>query len=354
MPKILLIEDDPDTQANLCDILELDGYTVVVAGSVKETLATQNFAEFTAIILDRRLPDGTAEQLLPQLSRLAPNAAVIIVTGHAELDGTIAALRHGAEDYILKPINPDALRASLVRIRKVRDSEQRAQQSERLAIIGQMIAVLTHESRNALQRISAGADMLGLELERLPDNEGALKDLSRIQAAGAELGSLLEEVRHFAAPIHLDRSEGCLSGLWKQAWDSLAQSRTEREVEFIENMDVDEAMCNCDRFRIQQVFRNLFENSLAACSNPVRIEVSCSEIDVGDVPALCVTVSDNGPGLSDEDKQKVFDAFYTSKPKGTGLGMAIVRRVVEAHGGKILVASSGDGASFVFTLPTRN
>ena len=351
MHNVLLVEDDMDTQANLCDILEIDGYEVQVAGSLKETLSRNDFTEFTAIILDRKLPDGTAEELLPHLSRLAPDVAVIVVTGQADLDGTIAALRHGAEDYILKPINPDALRASLLRIRKIRDSEERAQQAERLAVVGQMTAVLTHESRNILQRMSAFADMLELELERLPQNQEALDYLSRMRSAGTGLGSLLEEVRNYAAPIKLDRTNCCVSAICNQAWRAIAPIREGRDAELIESKGETDSHCLCDSFRMEQVFRNLLENAISACSDPVRIKVSSSDVEIAGIPALRITISDNGPGLSSEDEQRLFEAFYTTKHKGTGLGMAIVKRVVEAHRGTVVVGDAGRGATFVITLP---
>src|SRR6185436_5284889 len=113
---VLVVEDDVDTRANLCDILELDGYSVETAGTVAAALNRNNWSEISAIILDYKLPDGSAETLLPQLRRLAPKAAVIISTGVAGLDGAILALQHGAFDYILKPLNADALLASLARV----------------------------------------------------------------------------------------------------------------------------------------------------------------------------------------------------------------------------------------------
>src|SRR5438046_3700895 len=97
---VLVVDDDADTRANLRDILELDGYAVAEAGTVAETLPRDNWPEFLAVILDRRLPDGTAEGLLPQLRQVAPQAAVVIVTGYADLNGAIDALRQGAADYL--------------------------------------------------------------------------------------------------------------------------------------------------------------------------------------------------------------------------------------------------------------
>src|SRR5437867_810977 len=103
--RFLIIVDDPDARANLQDIVEMDDCEVATAGSFAEALARRDWPTFDAIILDRRLPDGTAEEFLPKLRQLAPAAAIVIVTGYADLEGAIAALRYGAVDYILKPVN---------------------------------------------------------------------------------------------------------------------------------------------------------------------------------------------------------------------------------------------------------
>jgi hypothetical protein len=127
---VLVVDDDADTRSNLCDILELDAYRVETAGTVAEVLKRKGWDRISAILLDRRLPDGNAEELLPRLHQLAPEAAILIVTGYADLQGAIAALRQGAADYILKPINPDALRASLTRIAERRRLTQAKERSE--------------------------------------------------------------------------------------------------------------------------------------------------------------------------------------------------------------------------------
>jgi PAS domain S-box-containing protein len=113
--RVLVIEDDPDTAANLRDILELDDYRVELAGTLGEALEQEVGDALVAVLVDRRLPDGNADDHLPEIRALAPNASILIITGHADLDGAVAALRQGADDYLLKPIDPDTLRAALAR-----------------------------------------------------------------------------------------------------------------------------------------------------------------------------------------------------------------------------------------------
>src|SRR5262245_11503887 len=79
-PLVLVVEDDEDARANLCDILELDGYRVDTAGTVSAALNRSNWTDISIIILDYRLPDGNAEILLPKLRQLAPHADVIVST----------------------------------------------------------------------------------------------------------------------------------------------------------------------------------------------------------------------------------------------------------------------------------
>src|SRR5262249_61794759 len=101
---------------NLRDILELDDYHVEVAATAAEAMKPRDWGSLDAVILDRRLPDGTADELLPRLKQKAPGAGYVVVTGHSDVEGAVAALPLGAADYLLKPINPDALRIRLGRL----------------------------------------------------------------------------------------------------------------------------------------------------------------------------------------------------------------------------------------------
>jgi PAS domain S-box-containing protein len=472
---ILVIEDDPDARENLRDILELDDYRVTAVGSAAEALARADWARYAAIILDRVLPDATAEQLMPRLRAAAPTAGVIVVTGYADLQGAIAALRQGATDYILKPLNSEFLRTSLARIAErrrlalakerseanfrhlveaaecmivilrldhaivyfspfaerltgysaefvrgrdylelllsdsdrlavaaecarvaagspthgfenpvvchdgsrrsivwnarylpdyedgpailkvgqditfLKQAQERALQTERLAAIGQMVAGLAHESRNALQRSQACLEMLELTVRDRPE---ALSLIFRIQRAQDHLHMLYEDVRSYAAPVRIERKPCDVRQVWREAWAHLEPVRREKQADLHEFTDGANLTCLADPFRLEQVFRNLLDNSLAAGPAPVEIEVRASAVDFQGAPAIRVAVRDNGPGIAPDERRKIFDPFFTTKAKGTGLGLAIAKRIVDAHGGQIAVAGvDGPGAVFSVTLP---
>jgi PAS domain S-box-containing protein len=475
---ILVIEDDEDTRINLRDLLEMHGHRVELAGTAASALGRDDLERFAAVILDRRLPDGEADELLPQLRAKAPGADVIVVTGYSDLQGAIAALRQGAADYILKPLNPELLRASLARsigrrrlaqakersdavfrhlveaaeclivifradrsivyfspyaerltgypardvhgrnfcdllipeqyreasarefslaldgepvegwevpiegrdglrrwvvwnarrlsdyesapavlavgqdITEFKRAQRRALQTERLAAIGEVVAGLAHESRNAMQRSQACLEMLALADRGRPES---LDLIARIQNAQDHLHRLYEDVRLYAAPIVLERRPCDLRAIWRQAWTDLETARRSKGATLHDQAGTEELGCTADPFRIGQVFHNLLDNALAAGQAPVEVRVFGAAAVLDGRPALQVTVSDSGPGMDAEQRRRVFDPFYTTKAKGTGLGMPIAKRIIEAHGGLIEVGEAGPpGAVFLITLPRGN
>lgn len=232
-----------------------------------------------------------------------------------------------------------------------KQAEERALLAERLAAIGQMMSVFTHESRNALQRTQANLEMLAMEVEDRPE---ALEYISRIQAAEGSLHHLYKELRSYAAPITLEREQRRVDHLFGQVLGEVSTLHTERQIHFHPHTNGCIPRCEVDPYRMGQVFRNMLENSLAACPDALNIELVLSDCEYNGCGAIDFLYRDNGPGLTDEQRKRVFEPFFTTKTKGTGLGMAIAKRIVEAHGGRIAVSGDGTpGAEFAITLPRQ-
>jgi signal transduction histidine kinase len=210
-----------------------------------------------------------------------------------------------------------------------------------------MVAGIAHESRNALQQIQSSAEMLA---RRIRSGESVL--VGEIQKAHDRLHHLLEDVRGYAAPLKLSCEVHDLGSLWTEAWKQLVPHRRGRDVLFHEDTSGVDLHCLVDPYPIERLFLNLFENALAACGEPAEIEVRCSASELAGRSALRIQVRDNGAGLTTEQRQRIFEPFYTTKTTGTGLGMAIAKRIVEAHGGQIAVANgNGTGTAIEFCLP---
>ena len=176
-------------------------------------------------------------------------------------------------------------------ITELNQAQQRALQSERLAGIGQMSTGLAHESRNALQRIQACAEMLEMEVE---GNGAALDLVRRIKLAQDHMHRLFDEVRGYAAPVNLDRTRCQLRSVWREAWELLLPHWEGRIAELdddpsksdlsiqdpgLQDRGLQDLSIQGDHFRLVQLFRILFENSLAACQDPVRIAIACHPAD---------------------------------------------------------------------------
>jgi signal transduction histidine kinase len=227
--------------------------------------------------------------------------------------------------------------------------QKQAKQDERLATIGQMITGLAHEARNALQRLRASTESLELDLE---DQPALHPDLHRLSVAQDDLTRLFTEVQNYAAPLVLERERVVVGHIAQQAWESLDRQRQGRDTQLRLNIPDDLNHGYYDAFRLQQVFRNFFENSLAACKDPVVLEITAQHHDIDGQSFIEFRVQDNGPGLSESARLHVFDPFFTTKTKGTGLGMAIALRIVDAHGGRLQLGPiESTGADFRLLLP---
>lgn len=234
-------------------------------------------------------------------------------------------------------------------VSELRAAEQKAEQAQRLATIGQTVATFSHETRNELSSMKMALELLP---HILGDEKQVMELIEHLKDEQEQLVRLLNDVQSFAAPMKLERTNHGLSEIWQKAWESVVSANKGRNAELHQHIDAPTVQCYVDGFRLQQVFRNLFENSLAACPSPVEIDVTCSHIKQNDKGVIRISVRDNGPGIPPAQRDNIFRPFVTTKRKGTGLGLALSKRVVEAHHGTIeLGEADGEGAEFVLTVP---
>ena len=151
-----------------------------------------------------------------------------------------------------------------------------------------------------------------------------------------------EAVRKYADPIVLNARPCHLGLVVQECWDNLSYLWQRKQVTLRSEFGNVDLRCSIDPDAIGQVLRNIFENSLQACGNCAEIDIQWYDSEVNSRPGLTVVLKDNGPGLGPEQRRRIFDPFYSTKTRGTGLGMALAKRIVEAHQGKIAVGT-GEG-----------
>ncbi|HJZ91752.1 MAG TPA: ATP-binding protein, partial [Gemmataceae bacterium] len=222
--------------------------------------------------------------------------------------------------------------------------QERVARADRLAAIGQTVAAIGHDSRSILQRAQACLRLLRLELDQHPAAVGLVDRTGR---ALDDLARLFDDIRSVVALPRLNCRPCDLRDVWRAAWECTVPLLG--PAARLEEMAGD-PRCNADPFRLGQVFCNLFDNALAAGARQVSVALTDEELDGR--AAVRVAVRDNGPGLSVEQRRRLFEPFYTTRPDGTGLGMAVVQGIVEAHGGTVAAADrDGPGTEITITLP---
>jgi signal transduction histidine kinase len=223
--------------------------------------------------------------------------------------------------------------------------------AERLATLGELAAGVVHELNNPLTSITVYAEYLVRKLESQGAEAGDVEKLRRIGASAQRILRFSRDLVQYARPSGRDLGPIDLAAVVRQSV-SICEHLVERggiilEVEVDPELPAVQAISG----QLEQVLINLITNAVHAVENGGRVEVRAQ----ADTPStVLIEVADSGPGIADADRDKIFEPFFTTKPdgKGTGLGLPIVRNIVDQHHGEILVVRSAlGGAAFRVILP---
>ena len=226
--------------------------------------------------------------------------------------------------------------------------EKKFRDTERMAYIGQITTSLSHEIRNPLSAVT-------MNLQILKKNP-QLKTNDRRRIVIAEKGvtrleGILKELLDFAKPLQLAFGPTDVNQILSSCAELLEMKFEEKKLSIIVSLDIDIPKVKGDRGKLEQVFINLLLNALEASPDNGKILVSSDYRRNNGQGQAIVTIEDEGPGIPEEQVEAIFKPFVTTKSKGTGLGLTMVSRIVDAHGGRIRVENrSPFGASFEVQL----
>jgi len=238
------------------------------------------------------------------------------------------------------------------------DLELRLQREEmarmsRVSSMGELTASLAHELNQPLTAIASNAAAASRMLAQGPPDVETFKELlTDVSADARRAGAIIHGIHHFVRKTEGARLPVNLNEIVREVLrllnSDLLGRTTTVECELLPNLPA----VSADPLHLQQVLLNLLMNSLEAMhSNPAekRRIVICTRLEPDSF--VSVSVRDYGCGLPVDNLEKVFAHFYSTKPNGMGMGLTIVRSIVEAHGGKLSAENTGDGARFSFRLP---
>ena len=231
-------------------------------------------------------------------------------------------------------------------------ANERAASAERLALLGTIAAGLAHEIRNPLGSISGSIEMLR-EAPGLSEEDRQLCDI--VQREAARLNRLVSDMLDLSGPKRPEPADVDVASLAREVVQ--LASRSERsgsgDVTVTYEGPAGAVTARCDAGQIRQVLWNLVRNGVQATAAGTQVTVSVRQTET----RVEMAVSDEGPGISAEASEKIFEAFYTTRTHGAGIGLAVVRRIIDDHapfGASIAVLSGTDsgfrGASFVVGL----
>lgn len=245
----------------------------------------------------------------------------------------------------------------------VEQVEERERLRDRLAAVGEMAAVMAHEIKNPL----AGIEVLaGLLRRKTRDNADAQTLVGEIINESKLANAIVQEVLAFVRPARLQLYPTSVADALTSAL-TLAEGETTRGATAVNvRVPTDLPSIGGDYHQLTQVFANLLINAYQALEGRGRVDLTARLAATADegalvpdglqpVPTVVVDVADNGPGVKPDVAEKIFDPFFTTKPKGSGLGLAIVRKIVDAHDGRIdMTTAEGRGTMFRVALPVES
>jgi PAS domain S-box-containing protein len=254
----------------------------------------------------------------------------------------------------LLPVNlENKLQGIVIIFRDLSEQEQyrsRNLQLEQRALLGEVTASFAHEVRNPINNISTGLQLLAINL---PPSDPNQENICRLQNDCERLAELVKSSLSFIRPMEYKLEAIDLPGLIDhllERWHArLARANIKYHTQFDENLPAVEG----DARSLEQVFTNLVNNAIQAIEPKGGvISIKAKRVlDTEGHPQVEISVSDTGPGIPPEIRDRIFEPFFTTKQSGTGLGLAIVKRIITAHKGAIHVDSVPGGTIFQIYLP---
>jgi len=405
--RILLVDDSPEDREVYKRLLQKDGenrYEFLEADLGEEGLRLAREAAPDCLLLDYRLPDVDGLEFLSRLrsegqTRQAPHVPlvpVIVLTGQGNESVAVEAMKGGAQDYLLKgtisrqslqravlnAIEKVALQRAveertaelgranealqgmygdlevLVRQRTAELSRAKQQAEEANRMKDEFLATLSHELRTPLNAMLGWAQVLRLGKLDETASARALATIERNARAQAQLiADLLDVSRIITGKLRLDFQPVELPRIIEAVLDSVRPAADAKEIRLDVALDPLASPVLGDADRLQQVIWNLLSNAIKFTPREGAVEVRLRQTGA----SVEVRVSDNGAGIRPDFLPYVFDRFrqaestITRSHGGLGLGLSIVRHLVELHGGTVEVQSAGEGkgATFTVLLPVR-
>jgi signal transduction histidine kinase len=356
--KILIIDDEEVVLDSCTQILE--GGPYYAATAMDGTFGLELVREFhpDIVFVDLKMPGISGFEVLEKITEFDPTIVAVVITGYATVDSAVEAIKKGAYDFLPKPFTPDEFRVitqrGLERRRLV--LETTALRHEREMLREHFAAIVSHELKAPLGAIQQNLFVHEHELADTLSEEQA----NRIKRMKGSIDNLLKLIHTWLRVITTDIKALqeqfepiTLSGVISRAVESVESHATRKDIDIDISIDEELKMINGDEVTLREAIVNLVNNAIKYSQMGTKIHVNAKQED----DEIVISVKDRGVGIAEDDLPHIFGDFYVGKSapeaeRGSGLGLGITRRIIEAHGGSMSVESALEkGSTFKFRLP---
>lgn len=237
-------------------------------------------------------------------------------------------------------------------VTEARALQERLNRHKRLSAMGEMAASLAHQIRTPMSAATLYASQL--KNARL-DEAGRVRFAGKVLASLNHLESMVNDMLIFAKGGSAGDDDIELGELLGELYESMEAALTQANAELSIDQPVNRVCLRGNRQALLGALQNLINNAIQACDKDARLHIGLAHARArAEAPGVLLSVSDNGPGIAADVRERLFEPFFTTRSRGTGLGLAVVQAVARAHDGAVWVESEpGQGATFTLFLPVQ-
>jgi two-component system sensor histidine kinase/response regulator len=356
--KILIIDDEEVVLDSCTRILKSSEYKLATANN--GLLGLELLKEFQPdlIYVDLKMPGISGIDVIEKIRDIDSTIVVIVITGFATVSSAVEAMKNGAYDFLPKPFTPDEFRLitqrGLDKRRLILETIQLRREKELLR--EQFAAIVSHELKAPLGAVQQNLFVLAGELASQLTDDQKIR-FGRMQTNINDLITLiLTWLRVLSVDVMKIREKfkpTSITTIIAKATESVTAHAARKDVEIVTSINEPASLVHGDEGTLVETLVNILGNAIKYSRTKSKISLKVEEIKEN----IIISIADTGIGISKEDIPYIFNDFYTGKngqkiEKSTGLGLAITRRIIEAHDGSVSVESElGKGSTFTIRLP---
>jgi signal transduction histidine kinase len=414
---ILIIEDDEAFQKTLTNLLQKEGYSVTGASDGFQAIELAKKTLFELIVADVRLPKGMdGIKAVSAIKGIRPETKIIIIiiTGYADENAPVRALRLGVDDYIYKPFDMEVFlhivernirmyrlekerkkyletlekmneelkvaqfellqskkqleeysarleRKVEERTRELKETQAQLVQSAKMSTIGQLGAAVAHELNNPIGGILGYAQFILQKLSKpdfTPEEfKSCKRNIEYIEEEAKRCKTIVDSLLSFSRKPLVARESVDLKQLIENTFSLIKNQLKLQNIKYITQYEPDLPTISGNGNELQQAFINIIINAQQAMPKGGELHVRVSTKMKDEKRHLEINFKDSGCGIPQENLQKVFEPFFTTKEdwKSVGIGLSIAYQIIKDHNGTITVESDiGKGTTFTIRLPVSS